>query len=1196
MFGKIAAFEFRYQVKSPLFIATAVLLFLASLLDIAGIKLVSIGGGNVLSNSPHAIIVHHLGVSLLFLFVGAAFVSNVIVRDDHTRFGPLIRSTRITKLDYLFGRFLGAFALGALAMAMVTLGLWLGSFAPFADREMLGPNRLSGFAYGYGLFALPNALIISAILFALATLTRSTAGTFIGVVGLFIFYLVGQRLMEGQTELLTFRVFADPFGMSAYMASSRYFTADELNAGAVPVTDLLMQSRLLWTGVAVTLLALTYRFYSFAEPGMSRRKQRNLQQAAVQAAASAPPSAARGFASLPRPRFGRRTALAQFVARARQEARFVLKSPAFLILLVMAFAFSLAGLLTASGFMGVALYPLTSVSIPIIDASFNTIMLIIATYYGGELVWRERERKIHEIIDATPLPAWTLMLPKMLGLVLVLLATLLVGVAVGVLAQLVQGGVDVAPGDYLLWYFLPGAADAVLIAALSVFVQALSPSKYAGWGVMFLYILLLTFGPSAGVDHPIFLYGSTPASALFDMTGPGIAAAAWWFRLFWAAVAALLLIAVHLLWRRGTEQRLKARLRQLPRRLKGPTGAVTVAAAALFVLSGSWIVYNTLFLNDFRSSSETERYFAEYEKRFFRYAALPQPTVRHVELDVALYPDDTRAEVRGRYRVVNEAGVPIDEVHVRLMNPGLQLLAVDFAGARLERNEEAFAYRVYRLDRAMQPGEARTLAFRTRREQRGFRAAGAETGLAANGSDLNTLGLTPRIGMSDVGLIEEPAARRRHGLPERAPFPRLNDMAATMITPSGDASWTTADITVSTSADQTPIAPGKIVSDRVEGGRRIARFLSATPIKNFFSIHSGRYAVRKLNHGGVEHSVYYHPAHHWNVDRMLTAMKASIDYYSNVFGPYQFDQARIVERPSEGGGQAFPNTVAVSEGVFAMDLRDPNEFDMVTLLTAHEFAHQWWGHQVLGARMQGGAFLYESLSQYSALMVMKRLYGEARIRRFLQFQLDRYLSGRRTEVLAEQPLVSAGIDQDHINYGKGAIALYLLQHRIGEDAVNRTLRRFVERYRFTAPPYPRSVDLIALLRAEARKPEDQALITDLFERITLYDLKVQQPTAVKRADGKWDVTVPVEARKFYAAGTGNEQEAPLGEPIDIGLFTAEPGGSEFGTKDVIRLQPHKVRSGHQIFRFVTDKKPAYAGIDPYNLYIDRNSADNVGSL
>jgi hypothetical protein len=189
-------------------------------------------------------------------------------------------------------------------------------------------------------------------------------------------------------------------------------------------------------------------------------------------------------------------------------------------------------------------------------------VIIIATYYGGELVWRERERRMHEIIDATPLPAAALMLPKMIGLALVLFATVAVGVAASMLVQWLKGGVELAPGEFLLWYLLPTGIDAALIAVFAVFVQALSPGKYAGWAVMVLYILLLIVGPGMGIEHPLAIYGKVPDVPLSDMAGAGIHwQAAWWFRLFWVAAAALLLVAVHLLWRRGTEQRLKARLR-----------------------------------------------------------------------------------------------------------------------------------------------------------------------------------------------------------------------------------------------------------------------------------------------------------------------------------------------------------------------------------------------------------------------------------------------------------------------------------------------------------------------------------------------------------------------------------------------------------------------------------------------------------
>jgi aminopeptidase N len=280
---------------------------------------------------------------------------------------------------------------------------------------------------------------------------------------------------------------------------------------------------------------------------------------------------------------------------------------------------------------------------------------------------------------------------------------------------------------------------------------------------------------------------------------------------------------------------------------------------------------------------------------------------------------------------------------------------------------------------------------------------------------------------------------------------------------------------------------------------------------------------------------------------------------------------------------------------FIADTSDPEKIDYVTYITAHELAHQYWGHQVVGASMQGSTMLSETMAQYSALMVMKKLYGPDKIRRFLKFELDQYLRGRTGEAIEELPLGRVE-NQQYIHYQKGSLAMYLLQERMGEAAVNRALSTFVQRHKFKGAPYPRSVDVIALLRAEAKTPEQQALITDLFERITLYDLKVQQPKAVRRADGKWDVTVPIEAKKLYAAGKGGETETPLAERIEVGLFTAEPGRGAFNAKDVIRMDLQPIRSGKQVLKFVTDKKPTHAGVDPYNFYIDRNSTDNVGAV
>ena len=405
------------------------------------------------------------------------------------------------------------------------------------------------------------------------------------------------------------------------------------------------------------------------------------------------------------------------------------------------------------------------------------------------------------------------------------------------------------------------------------------------------------------------------------------------------------------------------------------------------------------------------------------------------------------------------------------------------------------------------------------------------------------------------------------------------------------------DITLSTVADQTPIAPGKKIYDVTRDGRRTARFVSTAPMRLRFSVQSARYAEKHRQHGGVDLAVYYHPRHHWNVERMLDTMAASLDYYQANFGPYPRDHYRVVEFPGyREYAEAFAGTIAFSEFVgFTAEYNENDPFDYVAGITAHEFAHQWWPGQMTGAEMEGYSVFIETLAQYSAHMVIKHTRGEEQVRRYLQHELDRYLGGRAWED-NEPPLARVLGGQTYISYRKGALVMYLLSKRIGEDGVNRALRNMLARYKFEGAPYPRTLDLIAAFRAEAKTEEDQALITDLFERITLWDLEAGQSTATRRPDGKWDVTLPIEAKKFYVTGEGVETETPLNERIEIGLFTAEPGQLAFDESHVLRMERHPIRSGKQVLKFVSDKQPLYAGVDPYNFYIDRDAANNVSAV
>jgi ABC-2 type transport system permease protein len=641
---------------------------------------------------------------------------------------------------------------------------------------------------------------------------------------------------------------------------------------------------------------------------------------------------------------------------------------------------------------------------------------------------------------------------------------------------------------------------------------------------------------------------------------------------------------------------LLVRLRRIPRRLAGTAGIVAAAAVILAVGIGGFIFYNTNVLNTYRTSLGDDEWLANYEKELLRFEHVPQPRITDVALNVQLFPHEPRALTTGRYVIENRSAAPIDKVHVR-WDRDLKMEKLDVTGARVEKDYPDFNYRIYAFAQPLAPGARGEVTFTTVREQRGFRNSGNETRVVGNGTFVNNTEIAPGFGIGRADMLRDRAKRRKYGLPAELRPPKLEDESARANNYlRGDSDWVTADITVSTEADQIAIAPGYLASESVEGGRRTARYRTDAPILHFFSVQSAAYAVKKDKWHDVDLAVYYDPAHEYNVERMIKGMKASLEYFTANFSPFQFRQLRILEFPDYAEfAQSFANTIPYSEGIgFIAQYKDPEKIDMVTYVTAHEVGHQWWAHQVIGGEMQGMTLLSETLAQYSALMVMEHLYGPEQIRKFLKFELDRYLRNRGSELIEELPLERVE-NQDYIHYRKGSLAMYLLKDTIGEEAVNAALQDLLRTYAFKAAPYPTSRDLISRLRAHA-KPEEQQFITDLFEKITLYDVKVTGAKKRKMDGGKWESVLEVDARKLYADGEGKETEAPLDETFDVGVFAAEPGKKDFKAESVLSFTRQPVRSGKQTIRVVTDKEPEFAGVDPYIKHVDRNSDDNVSPV
>jgi ABC-2 type transport system permease protein len=1191
MLFSIAGFEIRYQLRNPVFWVAVAIFFLMGFGFTASDN-IQLGGGSMHENAPLSIALALAIFSIFYQFVTTSFVANAIIRDDTTGFGPIIRSTSITKINFVLGRFLGGICIALLGYLALPIGMMIGVMMPWVDPETVGPNGAGLYLWHYLIIAVPNIIFSSAFLLMLATTFRSMMATYIGVVIFLMGYLLTNVILSGAPEQLPHVAKFELLGIAAIQEVSRYWTTAELNSLFIPLSGNMLFNRMFVLTLSVAFVALTIWRFSMAERPASKRKLKKLAKAdavLAKAAMVAPDLTGAIIA----PKFGSSTTMAQLMVRLRTEIAQVLKSPGLAILILLAVFNCLMSLWTGRTTYGTQSYPLPANVVQIVSGSFTTFALLVAIFYGGELVWRERDRKFNEILDATPTPDWVMFVPKIVAIYCVLLLINLAGLFTGVATQLMQGVTDISFSQYLFWFVVPASLDMLLLAILSVFMQVLSPNKYVGWGLMLVWFVGTIFAQNMGYTNMLYHYGAGPSEPLSDMNGSG----GFWYsalftRFYWCCFAALLLTIAHLIWPRGTVTSLMPRLANMRTRVSAAPVITGLAAIAGMISSGMFIHHNIKVLNEYQTSDEAEKELADYEKKYLKNENLPKPSITNVVINAEIRPRDKKLDVVGSYMLRNDTAKPITDVHVRSASKDTKFTGINIAGAKRVSYNDQFRYSIYRFDTPLAPGGTAKMDFKSQIWYRGFRQGAPGTNVALNGTFVNNSDFAPVIGMDRQGLLQDPIERRRQGLPAELRMPKLEDMSATAKNYIGSG-WTMSDITVSTDADQTPIAPGDKISETTANGRRTARFTSSAPINNFFSIQSAKYRLATKLHNGVTLSVYHHPTHSWNVPKMLNSMAVGLDYYQSNFGPYQFKYARIIEFPGYAGfAQAFAGTMPYSESIgFAANVTDPDKIDYVTYVTAHELGHQYWAHQVIGADMQGSTLTSETLAQYSALMVMKKIYGPDKIRRFLKYELDTYLSGRKGETLDEQPLYRVE-NQPYIHYRKGSLAMYLLQERLGEANVNRALARFIERYKFKGAPYHRSADLIAEFRKEAKTPSDQALITDLFEKITVYDLKATGAKSVKGADGLWTTTLNVEAQKFYANGKGVETKTDLNEDIEIGLFAASPGIGAFAAKDVVNMMRQPVKSGKQVISVRSKTKPAFAGIDPYNFYIDRNSEDN----
>jgi hypothetical protein len=1137
-------------------------------------------GGRVLINAPMPIMFTASALACLGVVVVAAMMGRAVQQDFEYDMHHFFFTAPIRKHQYMLGRFLGAWLVLAAIFLSVPLGHVLGTWLPGVDPDRLGPFRLQAYVLSYFVALLPNLFIFGAIFYVLAALTRRMLPVYVSSVVMLIGYIVAPSLAR-DLDYKTLAALIDPFGTAAVIRLTEYWPIAERNTRLVLPEGVYLLNRVIWCSFSLVALMLGYWRFHFVgtlDGGTPGRADSDAPLRITMTAARTvepPDFKARSLPLL----------LAQFTWLNLRETT---KNIYFFVLVLAGVLTMYAGALDMGSIWGTNTYPLTYVVLEMVRKTFAPFMLVITTFYAGELVWREREHRMSQLLDALPVPSWLPMASKLGALIGLQMLLLLVVMLCGMSIQVFHGYFRFEPGLYLTQLYTIELPYYALVGVLAIAAQVLIGHKYVAYCAMILYYVATIMLAGLGLEHPLVLYGVTPEIRYSDMNGYGhFLLRERWYQLYWGGAALMLAVLTLVFWPRGVSEEWLTRRRLARHALTLPVIASFGAGALLFVATGSVLFYNLNVVNEFETAYRQGANRADYEKRYKQIAALPQPRIADVKLTVDIAPDQRRLSVKGRYLLENRGTQPIGTVYVT-QEAHAVLRPLRFGvPARATLNDAALGMHAYALATPLAPGATLPLEFELVYEPKGIFGLGQDTPVVANGTFFNN-SVLPHIGYQRDYELADPRDRRRHGLQPQARHPARDDpkgLADNMM--SSDADWVTFDAVVGTAADQTAIAPGTLVKEWTRAGRRYFHYRADKPILNFYSFQSARYATRHDWWQDVGIEVYYHPGHEYNLDRITRGVRDALDYNTRNFGPYQHKILRVVEFPAyERYAQSYPNTVPFSESmgfIAKVDEKNPKDIDYPYYVTAHEVAHQWWGHQLVGGNTRGATVLSETLAEYSALMVMKKTFGPERMRRFLRYDLDMYLMGRAMENKTELPLAD-NENQGYIHYRKGSLAMYQLQDIVGEERINTLLRQLLRQYAFRNGPYPSVTALVEGLRA-AVPPAQAYLVDDLFNAIVLYDNRALSATYGKRADGRYDVTVTVHAAKLRADGLGAEKEAPLADFIDVGVDDKDG-------KPLARERKLMDRR-ETTYTMIVARRPARAGIDPDNKLIDRKPGDNM---
>ncbi|MBW2961861.1 ABC transporter permease/M1 family aminopeptidase [Mesonia aestuariivivens] len=1211
MFGKILKFEIAYWFKSPLWYIYAAVVFFVSVLITAlavGVfdsNTVTVTGTTKI-NSPLALTGLLSVFTFLIYFLIPSIIGSSIYKDYKSEMYQVLFSYPFSKAQYLLAKFVSSFLMTLLIVFFAILGIIMGCYLPGANQDMILEFNILNYLQPFLLIVIPNILFFGTVVFGVVTFSRNIFIGFITVLILIVIQGIASSYL-GDLDTKTLAALLDPLGTSAISFETEYWTVEEQNNNFIPFSGYILYNRILWSSISLLLFFGIFSAFKFNHNPLSlnlfkRESQRVTKRNFGGYKIHRTPKVQLNFSKL--------KLIKNVWGFTSFELKYILRNWAFISIFAVGILMVILRLSLGYQIQGTDTLPVTRIMISLSRGGIGLFLAVLIFLFSGMLIHRGNISKMNQLIETTAQPTWVFMASKFLAILQMIAIIFFSVIAVCIGMQIYQGFYDFQVGLYLFDYFLIQFPNWIVYTMLAFFAHSLIKNYIVGFISLLTFTIFIGFFPQFGIEQNIFRFNQLMSVSFSDMNGYGHGLAIFYiYKIYWGLFGIALLIVGSLFYQRGLTTGINSRLSQAKERFSNRRKLLLATSLLLFVGLGSYIYYVDNIENERYSGKEIEEKRAKYEKEFRHYSYMEVPRIIGTQIDLALYPEERDYEVNGIFQLKNKSEKAIDSILIQISD---DLVTYDFdVPTQVSLVNDEFDFEVIHFKKPIAPGQEINFSFKMKNEENSWLRDNSP--VLHNGTFLNN-SMLPSFGYSENYEISTEEIREKYDLPHKERLASPHDSTAlgnTYISTTAD--WIDFEATISTSPEQIAIAPGYLQKEWTENGRRYFHYKMEDKMLNFYNIMSAEYEVIAEEHEGIDIQIFYHKNHDYNLERMMDGAKKSLSYYQKNYSPYQFNQLRILEFPSTYGSfaQSFANTVPFSEGIgFVANVDEENDgVDYPFTVTAHEVAHQWWAHQVIGADVQGSTLMSESLSEYSALKVLEQRYGEKKMRRFLKDALDKYLSGRSLETHQEEPLIY-NKNKPYIHYNKGSLVLYALSDYIGTKKFNAMLSNYIDEVAFQDAPYTTSLEFTKHLK-KATPDSLHYLIRDMIKTITLYNNKMVDYEVKELDNGKFKIKLTALVSKYRTTDYGeknyenyenceitytendHEESAivhslPLKDYIEVGVFTEDENGNE----EVLYLKKHKITEIYNEFSIEVEKQPTSVGIDPYNKLIDRNSNDN----